>query len=250
VIATLPDGYELHRLIRVAGPEGGDDPSVLAVRAVELLRDIYLDIPRDFPRREAPPSEAGRPAAVAIAPAPPANGDRKPLRLFLGAAVLTGRRGLGPAVAPILSVALPVAYGISLAATASGPFQRLIGDATTGTASTTQALVMVGGRYELAFGNVSPFATLATGIHYIRAELTPNQAMNEFAVASDTIKPLLAAGAGVSVWVRRWLAATAQIESFYTFPVTDVIVSDDLIGRAGGPSLIGQLGLSVSLGER
>ena len=27
VIATLPDGYELHRLIRVSGPAGGDDPA-------------------------------------------------------------------------------------------------------------------------------------------------------------------------------------------------------------------------------
>jgi hypothetical protein len=107
VIATLPDGYELHRLIRVAGPEGGDDPSVLAVRAVELLRDIYLDIPRDFPRREPAPPEPPRPAAVAVAPPPP-EAAREPLRVFLGAAVLTGRRGLGPAVAPILCVSLPV----------------------------------------------------------------------------------------------------------------------------------------------
>src|ERR1043165_7344649 len=52
VIATLPDGYELHRLIRVPPPAGGDDPSVIAVRAVELLRDIYLDIPREFPNRD------------------------------------------------------------------------------------------------------------------------------------------------------------------------------------------------------
>jgi hypothetical protein len=250
VIATLPDGYELHRLIRVAGPAGGDDPSVLAVRAVELLRDIYLDIPRDFPRREPPPADAAKPSAVVTAPAPPPAGDRKPLRVFLGASVLTGRRGLGPAVAPVLSVAWPLGLGLSLSATASGPFERLVGDAQTGTATTTQALAMIGARYELAFGQVSPFATLATGIHYIRAEGTPTQAMNQFPLASDSIAPLIAVGAGVSVWVRRWLAATAEIESFYTQPITDVIVSDVVVGRAGGPSLVGQLGLSVSLGER
>ena len=62
VIATLPDGYELHRLIRVPRPAGGDDPSVLAVRAVELLRDIYLDVPR----------ELSAPRAAEAAPAPPA----------------------------------------------------------------------------------------------------------------------------------------------------------------------------------
>jgi hypothetical protein len=253
VIATLPDGYELHRLIRVPGAAGGDDPSVLAVRAVELLRDIYLDIPRDFPHREAAPAEpAGRPPVVVApqAPQPPSAGDRKPLRAFLGAAVLTGRRGLGPAVAPVLCLALPVGYGLSLTATASGPFERLIGDADTGTASTTQALVMVGARYELAFGQISPFASVATGVHYIRAEGTPTQTMKQFTVTSDALSPLFAFGAGISVWVRRWLAATAQIESFYTQPITDVTVSNVVVGRAGGPSLLAQIGLSVSLGER
>jgi hypothetical protein len=69
-------------------------------------------------------------------------------------------------------------------------------------------------------------------------------------IASDTIKPLLAVGAGVHVWFRRWLAATAQIESFYTLPATDLKLSGETVGRAGGPSLLGQIGLSASLGER
>jgi len=249
VIATLPDGYELHRLIRVPGAAGGDDPSVLAVRAVELLRDIYLDIPRDFPHHDGPAPETPKPAAVAQAPAPPPVSERKPLRVFLGAALLTGRRGLGPAVAPVLCIALPVGYGLSLAATASGPFEKLIGDADTGTATTTQALAMIGARYELVFGQFSPFASLATGIHYIRAEQTPTPSMSQI-TANDAISPLIAFGAGVSVWVRRWLAATAQLESFYTQPITDVTVNNVPVGRAGGPSLLAQIGLSVSLGER
>ena len=45
--------------MRVPAAAGGDDPAVLAVRAVELLRDIYLDVPRELVAREQP------------APAPP-----------------------------------------------------------------------------------------------------------------------------------------------------------------------------------
>jgi len=250
VIATLPDGYELHRLIRVAGPAGGDDPSVLAVRAVELLRDIYLDIPRDFPRREAAQAEPAKPAAVASVHVAPPVSDRKPLRVFLGAAVLTGRRGLGPAVAPVLGLALPIGYGLSLTATASAPFQRLIGYTDTGTASTTQALAMMGGRFELVFGKVSPFATVATGVHYLRAERAPTMMGQGTATTTDAISPLIAVGAGVSIWFRRWLAATAQLESFYTQPITDIAVNKVVVGTAGDPSLLAQLGLSVSLGER
>jgi hypothetical protein len=52
------------------------------------------------------------------------------------------------------------------------------------------------------------------------------------------------------VWFRRWLAATVQVEEFYTQPMTDIVISGDVVGRAGGPSLLAQIGLLVSLGER
>jgi hypothetical protein len=214
VIASLPDGYELHRLSRVPAAAGGDDPAVLAVRAVELLRDIYLDVPRELVAREQPkPAPPPPPVAVKVADAPSVPSDRKPMRVFLGAAVLGGRRGLGPAVAPVLGVALPLRYGLSLLGTTAGPFARLVGDAATGTATTTQALFALGVRFEIAFGPISPFASVGTGIHYIRAEGTPTQAMNQFPLTSSAFPPLFAVGTGLSVWFRRWLAATAQIES-------------------------------------
>ncbi len=252
MIASLPDGYELHRLIRVPAAAGGDDPAVLAVRAVELLRDIYLDVPRELVAREQPPPAPAPPppVAVKVADAPSAPSDRKPMRLFLGAAVLGGRRGLGPAVAPVLGVAVPLRYGLSLSGTTAGPFARLVGDAETGTATTTQALFALGVRFELAFGPISPFASVATGIHYIRAEGTPTQAMNQFPLTSSAFPPLFAVGTGLSVWFRRWLAATAQIQSFFTQPMTDVVVNNMVVGRSGGPSLLAEIGLSVSLGDR
>jgi len=251
VIATLPDGYELHRLIRVPAAAGGDDPSVLAMRAVELLRDIYLDVPRDFPHREAPKPAAPAPPAIQMEPPPVGPADHKALRMFLGAAVLGGRSGLGPAVAPVLGVALPLGRGLSLAGSASGPYGRLVGDEKTGSATTTQALAMVGGRYELELrGGISPFIVLATGVHYIRAEGTPALEKAPVAMSSSAIAPLFAFGAGVSVWFRRWLAATVQVEEFYTQPMTDIVISGMAVGRAGGPSLLAQIGLLVSLGER
>ena len=47
VIAT--DGLELGRRVRVLSRDGGDDASVLAVRAVELLRDVRLNAPATGP---------------------------------------------------------------------------------------------------------------------------------------------------------------------------------------------------------
>ena len=250
VIASLPDGYELHRQIRVPPPAGGDDPSVLAVRAVELLRDIYLDVPRALPHHEGASPETMPTAVVVDAETPGGEGDHKSVRVFLGAALLDGRRGLGAAIAPVLALAFPLRYGVSLSGVAAGPFDRLVGDAVTGTATTTQALAMLGARFEVAFGRLSPFVTVATGAHYIRAEGTPTQDPQQRPQTSSTLVPLFAGGAGVSVWFRRWLAATAQAEVFYTQPMTDVVVSGTVVGRAGGPSLLAQIGLSASLGDR
>jgi hypothetical protein len=250
VIASLPDGYELHRLIRVPPPAGGDDPSVLAVRAVELLRDIYLEVPRELVYREPPRPAPGSPPVVTRPAETSPPSDRKPLRVYLGAAMLQGRRGLGPAIAPVVGVAVPLRYGISLAGGAAGPFQRLVGDAATGTASTTQALATFGARFELSFGRVTPFAAFATGLHYIRAEGTPAQMVGQTALSESALAPLASIGVGASVWFRRWLAVTAQLDSFFTEPMTDVIVSNVVVGRAGGPSMLAQLGLSASLGER
>ena len=249
MIASLPDGYELHRLIRVPPAAGGDDPSVLAVRAVELLRDIYLDVPRALPHHDAQAEPMPTPVVVDTE-TPGGDGDRKSVRVFLGAALLDGRRGLGPAIAPVLGLAFPLRYGLSLSGVAAGPFDRLVGDAVTGTATTTQALAMLGARFELLLGRLSPFVTVATGAHYIRAEGTPTQDILQRPQTSSTLVPLFAGGAGVSVWFRRWLAATAQAEAFYTQPMTDVVVSGTVVGRAGGPSLLAQIGLSVSLGDR
>jgi hypothetical protein len=226
---------------------------VIAVRATELLRDIYLDVPRELAQREAPPSPPAPPpppaSIAAVAPEPVVPLDRQPMRVFLGAAVLGGRRGLGPAIAPVLSVTVPVRYGFALAGTTAGPFSRIVGDADTGTASTTQALAAAGGRFEISFGPISPFFSLAGGVHFLRAEGTPS-AMFQSTSSKSVWAPLFAIGTGISVWFRRWLAATAQVETFYTQPMTDIRVGGMVVGRAGGPSLLAQVGLSASLGER
>ena len=116
----------------------------------------------------------------------------------------------------------------------------------TGTATTTQALA-AGAAASSSFGPISPFLALAGGVHYIRVEGTPYASKTD---SESAWAPLFAIGTGISVWFRRWLAATAQVETFYTQPMTDIRVAGMLVGRAGGPSLLAQVGLSVSLGER
>ena len=148
VIASLPDGYELHRLIRVPAAAGGDDPRCwrcarwnCCATSIWTFRATSHREPAAPPRRRR--RSPSRRAATGRAP------DRTPMRVFLGAAVLGGRSGLGPAIAPVLGVTLPLRYGFALAGRRPGRSRRLVGDADTGTAATTQALAMAGGRFEI-----------------------------------------------------------------------------------------------------
>ena len=110
---------------------------------------------------------------------------------------------------------------------------------------------MVGGRYELELrGGISPFVVLATGVHYIRAEGTPALEKAPIAMSSSAIAPLFAFGAGVSVWFRRWLAATVQVEEFYTQPMTDIVISGVRRRARGRAVVAGADRAAVSLGER
>ena len=177
--------------------------------------------------------------------------ERTPMRVFLGAAVLGGRRGLGPAIAPVLGVAVPLRYGFSLAGTTAGPFTRLVGDA--GDRHGDDDAGAGRDRRPLRDSRSAPSARSRRS-RPASTSSAPRDARPRRELRRRCRRalgaPLFAVGTGISVWFRRWLAATAQIETFYTQPMTDIIVSGVVVGRAGGPSLLAQVGLSVSLGER
>jgi hypothetical protein len=243
VVATLPDGYELRRDVRVPPEAGGDDPSVLAVRAVELLRDIYLDVPRAVvPPQDTPALHAPEVAAVAVAPASPPAPVVHHLGLSLAASVLAGRHGLGPAVAPMLELGLTMGHGLTITVAAAGPYQSSETGAA-GTARITEALATAGVRYDLGQFPVRPYLTVAAGLHYIRVAGVPQAGPD--ADVTSARSPLVVGGGGLSVRLYRWMALDAGVVAAFTFPATNVTVAGEVVGRAGGPSLLGQLGLSV-----
>ena len=54
VIERLLNGSKFFRLVYVPSRDGGDDPAVLAVRGVELLRDLHMDVERSWSIAAAP----------------------------------------------------------------------------------------------------------------------------------------------------------------------------------------------------
>jgi hypothetical protein len=246
VVATLPDGYELRRDVRVPPEAGGDDPAVLAVRAVELLRDIYLDVPRAVaPRQEPAPPRAEEPAAVAVAPAPPPAQPVREVRASFAAVVLVGRKGLGPAVAPGLEMGMTLGHGLTAIAAAAGPFAANIGDDVVGRARTTQAMMTVGLRYDVGESMFRPYLSLVGGVHYIKAQGLP-QSMGEIAVDGSGLSALFGAGGGLSARFFPWLALEAGVAALSALPPTNVAVHGHVVGQAGAPSILGQLALSIT----
>ncbi len=246
VAATLPDGLELRRRVRVGQAQGGDEPSVIAVRAVELLRDIYLDIPR----ATRPPAPPPPPPPPPVVPSPAAF-NRRPGQVFVGVGVLTGRNGLGPAVGPYAGVGISLGRFLAIA-TVAGPFSHRLGRPGPptlanpgGQADVGQSLLTLGLRYELVGWRVRPFGMLATGLHYVNV-IGVTDGYGGTPVTTSSLAPLLAAGAGVSVQLWKWLLFSTEMAVLASDPSVDVTIRGNLVGRAGAPSFLAQAGIAIA----
>lgn len=242
VTASLPDGLELRRHVRVPPESGGGDPSVLAVRAVELLRDIYLDIPRVERKPEPVPAASPR-ASPAPSVAPPPQVVQG--RAFLGGALLQGRWGLGAATAPAFGFGVTLYSRLSIVIGVAGPFHERVGSTAEGMAETWQTLGALQLRYEIGAGRLRPFAAAGMGLYAmrVRGEPQPSEEM-QVGLSRAKLAPLVTAGLGLIVKIFPWLAATIEAHEIVTWPL-DIMSGKNVLGRAGGPSELLQAGLIV-----
>jgi len=238
VLASLPDGLELRRHVRVPAEMGGSDPSVLAVRAVELLRDLYLDIPRVARRPQPAPAATSKPTAARdTAAAPPAPDRSVAGSAFLGAGVLQGRWGLSAAPGPSLGFGVTFHGRLRVLATVAGPFAGSSRTPAGTDVDTWQTLVAAQVRYELGSSRIRPYALAGGGLYSLRAQAEqPNTQRS----------PLVAVGVGVVARIFPWLAVTLDAQEVVTWWILDVTAGDTVIGRAGGPSELVQAGLMLT----
>jgi hypothetical protein len=233
VLAT--DGLELGRHVRVISRDGGDDASVLAVRAVELLRDVRLN--------------AQRPAAVG--PQPPARDDEEPKvpapltpppppprwLLTTGAAVLAAPGGNQPGIGPSPGLAFGAGAVLGphvlVVASFAGPFDKSLGTMYAGTdAAFVQLLVTLELRYRFGLGPVEPFGALISGVNYLRESIPAG-------ITSSAWVPLFGAGVGLSRDFLRRFTASFEIDTFVTQPDQLVNAGGQVIGHVGAPSILG-----------
>jgi hypothetical protein len=157
------------RRVEIDRSSVGSAPEVLARRSVELLRASLLEILVDAKRRPlaspTPRAQASRWAAQALEPPQPHWG------VEVGAQVLGGFGGVGPAIMPVLRGRVVVSDRFAARLTVSGLGTRPHVQAAEGTATVSQALGLLEGIVELAPQSwLRPAVSLGAGAYHISAE--------------------------------------------------------------------------------
>jgi hypothetical protein len=247
VRAILPDGLELSRHVRVLDRDGGQDPSVLAVRAVELLRDLRLNAQRRAPTGSPKPATDAEEPKIPLPPRPP------PLwRLSMGVAVLAAPRTAEPGFSPALGAALRGSAILNphlvTVLTIAGPFNSTLSTSADGQAALIQAVATLEVRYRFFPGVVQPFVAVLTGVNYLRETLTSMQQMlGNAPPLSAAWVPLFGAGGGVTYELMDHLSVGAEAEIFATTPNMLVEVDNGtVVARTGAPSILVTTDLSVA----
>jgi hypothetical protein len=238
----LPDGLELGRHVRVLASDGGDDPSVLAVRAVELLRDLRLTGRRPAPARRAGPARDDEdPKPPPPPPVPPR------WQLSAGVALLASPRadqpGVGPAFAPAIAGGAIVGPGLSIVASLAGPFNASLGPIDTRTAALLQALATLELRFRIApIGPIEPFTAVLTGANYLRAYI-PGTSLDATGIMRDPSTtsawvPLFGVSFGLTWRFRTRFYVAAEAAAFVTQPNMLLLIDGVVAGSTGAPSIL------------
>ncbi|HTA20038.1 MAG TPA: hypothetical protein VK989_12135, partial [Polyangia bacterium] len=212
------------RRVHVKADEGGDDPSVLAVRAVELLRGLRLEV---RPAPAAPPPPPPEPD-VADAP-PPAP---RLWRLAAGASVLEARPySAARAVGPTLGASVTVLPFASLVTALAGPFFTDRPPTPSGSAHTREELALLGLRLETRRFRVNVHATFMTGLHHLVATYddrgtTGPPTVLHVVTPQSLWTPVVALGAGASGHVWRSLGLTAEVTAIVAQPSIEIVANE------------------------
>ena len=200
-----------------------DAPSVLAVRAVDLLRESLHELGPEAPPPEVVNVDRGPvPEAVRAWAEPP----RPPWRLRLEGTVLGEVNGLTPAYGVGIAVSRRLSDRVSLGLAFAGPLVGGTFDASTGTASTHQEL----GWVELgvtAYENtvLELGGTLGAGVYHLtaRSEVKPPLASKN----DDVVSALGSLGVLASLHASEAVALSAGFSALLLTPRPGVAIGPE-----------------------
>jgi hypothetical protein len=255
----------------------------LAVRAVELLRDLRLNAQRRAPAEPSrPAANAGAPKKIErrtpagpsgpavdpeepkkISPPPPsaeAPGKRLPPParprwwLSTGVAVLaappSNEPGIVPSLGALLAAGTVLGPRLATIVAVAGPFNSAFSTAANGRATLLQGLATLELRYLFPPHLVQPFVSALIGVNYLQANVpaaTPSAGESQVPPVSSVWVPLFGAAGGVAYYLGQRVSFVAEAEIFATAPSTVLELDDTIVARAGAPSVLLTADLSLML---
>ncbi|HMJ15120.1 MAG TPA: hypothetical protein VK524_27085 [Polyangiaceae bacterium] len=238
-------GKTLTRRLRVGATQNA--ATVLAVRALELLRASLLELTLPSTSPEAPPAA---PADVLkwVEPRAQASARRgllEGMALEAGILALHSVDGIGPALGPEARVSTGLGRNwfarLSLAAPLIGPTLNETG----GTATVTQQFGSLDLGWATETRPFGAFAWLGAGAFYLH---TTGTARAPYRATSDGVLSFLAtAGVAGVARIGTRLALTGQLAAIGLVPKPVVVIAGQDAGSSGSPSLALSLGLLIGL---
>jgi len=222
--------------------------SILAIRAVELLRASLLEIvvpakaEEDRPAAAVPPDVATfvRTASTPVREVP--SGLFGGVGLETDAAVIHGFSGVGPSY----GLALRGSYGLSrefavritLAGMELGPTLRAAG----GTAISGQEIGVIEGLYFTPVaGPLSAFVSGGVGAYHVHVKGSAESPNSP--ASADLWSPAAMLGAGAGLRLGPGVSAVLSAYGVSTTRRATVVIAEDEVGRTGQPSLFAALGV-------
>lgn len=210
-------------------PHATDTGESLAIHAIEVLRSRFLvvDAPAAPRAAEAPPRDRAPPAARET---------RRRLGVELGAAVLTGVDGVGPALLPLLRFDYVVDSRLVLHATAAGFGTRGDVDGGVGRVSVDQQFGLLGLCLCRAGAQLAPMASLSAGV--LRTGVEGRVALPELGHRAHRVSFLVDAsvGARAALSSRYFLTLGGHVQ--LAEPYVAIHVLDRVVASSGRPNLL------------
>jgi hypothetical protein len=254
----IADRLTRKTVVRTAEVGGASTPSVLAVRAVELLQASLLEssAPRSPAKGEgSDAAERTLPDDVTrwMAPPQPRPGPLEGLGLEAGAAVLLSTDRLGPALGPMLRLSLggsrrelSIPAGVAARLTFTGPVLGPALGGALGTVSVRQELAVMEAVCTLeSDAPVAPVLSAGMGVYHLHASGAPEEPYRSAAGEVWSLAAVVGAGAAVRITERA--AVLVDGHALFTEPRPVVALARERLGSAGRPSFAGFLGLLVRL---
>lgn len=237
-------------LREVVKEEGGGDPSVVALRVVELLRASLLEVDSKLPPRgDVPPPPLARRVAEDTRRPPPPSKHPDFLRLFVGGAISAGPGGMSPLGHVRLGGSVrPVdRLGVELDVLTPTAPASLSGD--EGRASVTQLAVTAGLHASLLPPDAWLKLRLGAGGGLLWSRISAQAPPPYVARDADVFAAFVYARVSAGFPIIPQLRVRADVDVAVALPEIRVLFDGRLAGSWGLPVVLPTLGLEAAFGR-